>query len=66
VVQRKKAALRVGNIVLLVLALLTAVEFWVALVSGSAVFLFLIALVKAGVIVQFFMHVYRLWREESH
>jgi heme/copper-type cytochrome/quinol oxidase subunit 4 len=66
VVERKKAALRVGNIVLLVLALLTAVEFWVALVSGSAVFLFLIALVKAGVIVQFFMHVYRLWREESH
>jgi cytochrome c oxidase subunit IV len=53
-------------IVSIVLAILTAVEYFVALAYPSAVFLLLIALVKAAVIVQFFMHIYRLWREESH
>jgi hypothetical protein len=38
----------------------------VALAYPSAVFLLLIALIKAAIIVQFFMHIYRLWREESH
>jgi len=38
----------------------------VAQALPSAIFLLLIALVKAALIVQFFMHVYRLWREESH
>ena len=53
-----------------VLTILTIVEFIVAtadlaLVGGA--FLILIALAKAGLIVQFFMHIYRLWRgEESH
>ncbi len=65
-VEKKKAAFRQGNIVVLLLAVLTAVEFWIALVSGSAVFLFVVALIKAGVILQVFMHVYRLWREENH
>lgn len=53
-------------IVSIVLAVLTGVEYIVALSFPSAVFLLLIALIKAAVIVQFFMHVYRLWREESH
>jgi cytochrome c oxidase subunit IV len=28
--------------------------------------LIIVALVKAGLIIQYFMHIYRLWREESH
>lgn len=53
-------------IISVLLAILTVAEYFVAQVLPSAVFLLLIALVKAALIVQFFMHVYRLWREESH
>ena len=53
-----------------VLVVLTVIEFIVAtadLALVGDVFLLLIALAKAGLIVQFFMHIYRLWRdEESH
>lgn len=53
-----------------VLVVLTIVEFIIATVGlplGGGIFLILIALAKAGLIVQFFMHIYRLWRdEESH
>jgi heme/copper-type cytochrome/quinol oxidase subunit 4 len=63
---QKKAAWRKGNIVLVVLAVLTLVEFAVAIYVPSAVLLFIIALLKAAIILQAFMHVYRLWREEDH
>ncbi len=33
---------------------------------GLLVLLFIIALLKAAVIIQNFMHIARLWREESH
>lgn len=64
--EHRGASYRLIIIVSLVLAVLTAVEYVVALSFPSAVFLLLIALVKAAIIVQFFMHIYRLWREESH
>ena len=65
--ERKAAAYRLGIITLLVLAVLTAIEYWVSVgLHGSAVILFIIALLKAGIIVQNFMHIARLWREESH
>ncbi|HSM58675.1 MAG TPA: cytochrome C oxidase subunit IV family protein [Candidatus Sulfomarinibacteraceae bacterium] len=53
-------------IVFVALAILTIAEFYVSTQWGSAVFLILIALAKAALIVHFFMHVYRLWREEEH
>lgn len=63
----KKAAMRRGNIVLLILALLTIVEFGIALYMESTVLLLIVALLKAAVVVWVFMHVYRLWRgEEDH
>jgi caa(3)-type oxidase subunit IV len=63
----KRAAARTGMAVFIALAVLTIVEFIVSQVLASAtVPLILIALLKAGLIVQYFMHVYRLWREESH
>lgn len=61
----KKAAQRIGVVVFAVLMILTLVEFGVANLN-SVVGLFIIMLIKAALIVYYFMHVYRLWREESH
>lgn len=63
---KKAAAYRLGYITLGILAVLTIIEFIVAIYLNSLVLLFIIALVKAAVIVQNFMHIARLWREESH
>lgn len=62
---KKTAALRIGTYVFIGLAVLTIVEYF-ASDLGSAVLLLIIALLKAAAIVYFFMHVTRLWREESH
>lgn len=63
----KKASYRQGIIVFVALAILTAIEVMIAVnLDKPAVPLVIIALVKAGLIVQYFMHIYRLWREESH
>ena len=63
----KKATYRQILIVIIVLAVLTAIEFAVALsLDNATVPLFIIAVVKAGLVVQFFMHIYRLWRGEEH
>lgn len=64
--ERKAAAYRLGIITAVILAVLTAVEFWVSVNLSSVVVLLIIALIKAAVIVQNFMHIARLWREESH
>ncbi|GMQ78800.1 MAG: hypothetical protein BMS9Abin02_1338 [Anaerolineae bacterium] len=63
----KKATYRQILIVIIVLAVLTAIEFVVALSLDNATTpLYIIALVEAGLVVQFFMHIYRLWRGEEH
>lgn len=62
----KAAAYRLGLITLIILAALTAVEYVVSIYLGSLVLLFIIAVIKAAVIIQNFMHITRLWREESH
>jgi len=65
--QKKAAAFRRGVVTFVILAVLTAVEFWVSRVTaGSVVFLLIIALAKAGLIVQYFMHISSLWSEEAH
>ena len=63
---KKAAAYRLGLITLGLLAVLTIGEYFVAVYLGSLVLLFIIAVVKAAIIVQNFMHITRLWREESH
>lgn len=62
----KARAYRQVLIVFLALAVLTVIEYVISQVLPSAALLFIVALVKAGLIVNFFMHIYRLWREESH
>jgi cytochrome c oxidase subunit 4 len=65
--QKKKAEYRQNFFVFLVLVLLTLIEFFIAInLDDPAILLLIIALVKAGIIVQFFMHIYRLWRPEEH
>lgn len=64
--EKRAAAYRLGIITLLILAVLTVIEYVIAISLESIVLLFILALVKAAVIVQNFMHITRLWREESH
>ena len=63
---KKTAAYRLGLITLVILAFLTIGEFIIAVYMGALVLLFIIALLKAAVIIQNFMHIARLWQEESH
>jgi hypothetical protein len=49
----------------LTLAVLTIIEFYVAISLDSAIFLMLIALFKAVIVVQAYMHVSRLWSPEG-
>ena len=60
---RLSAAYRSGVMVLIWLGLLTAFEFVANLMGVSTVAMFMIALVKAGIILQSFMHVSSLWLE---
>ena len=64
--ERKSAAYPLIFRVFVILAVLTAVEYVLSQMNASAVFLFIIAVLKTGLIVNYFMHVYRLWREEGH
>ena len=64
---RLSGAYRTGVMVLLWLAFLTAIEFVANMIGASTVAMFLIAFIKAAIILQFFMHVSSLWLEgESH
>ena len=62
----KAAAMRAGMGVFVGLVVLTIIEFIISTNLDSAVLLFIVALIKAALIVNSFMHVARLWREESH
>ncbi|MBK8903712.1 MAG: cytochrome C oxidase subunit IV family protein [Anaerolineaceae bacterium] len=65
--EAKASAQRTGLYVFLALLVLTIAESIIGgLETPITVLLLIIALVKAALIVYFFMHVYRLWREESH
>jgi cytochrome c oxidase subunit IV len=60
---------RLGWLVFAALAVLTAVEYIVAVEVGrNLALLFVLALAKAGLIIRYFMHIVALWRapEEGH
>ena len=64
--EKKAAAFRQGVIVLIVLAVLTAGEFFVARsLNGPVAILFIFAIFKAAPIMQYFMHMSSLWSEEE-
>lgn len=64
---RKKAEYRRNFYVFIAVGALTLVEFFFAInLENPAVPVLIIAMIKSGLIVQFFMHIYRLWRVEEH
>jgi heme/copper-type cytochrome/quinol oxidase subunit 4 len=64
--EKRGAAYRASVTVALVLAVLTVLEYFAAVyMTGSTVVLFLLALFKAVAVLNYFMHVSRLWRQEE-
>lgn len=62
---KTRSGYTIGIVIALLLAVMTVIEYFVALVWPSPVILLLIGLVKAALVIWFFMHVYRLWRPEG-
>jgi cytochrome c oxidase subunit 4 len=64
-IDKRAAAYRASVTVALVLAVLTVVEYFAAIYLHSTVVLFLLAIFKAVAVLNYFMHVSRLWRQEE-
>ena len=62
---KRAKELRQSVNVLVVLAVLTAVEFWLAVTTQMWALLVVIALVKAGLVIQYYMHLPRVFAEEG-
>jgi cytochrome c oxidase subunit 3 len=60
----KTDALRQGVIIFVFLAVLTALEFFIAIAIGAIPLLIVVALVKVGLVMYYYMHIYKL-NEES-
>jgi len=56
----KTSALRQGVVIFIYLAVLTALEFFVAVTFESVFFLVLVAVIKAALVVYYYMHIYKL------
>jgi heme/copper-type cytochrome/quinol oxidase subunit 4 len=63
----KSSALRVGVITFVILAVLTAIEYVIAVTLNVWPVLVVVALLKAALVLQFFMHLPRVFSgEEGH
>lgn len=63
--QKKSKEQRLGVIIFGALAMLTAVEFWIGVtLVNPGLYLAPIALVKAGLIIHYFMRLSQLWRRK--
>ena len=65
-IEKRRAAYRVSTTVALILAVLTIIEYFVALYINTASVMMGIGLMKAYCVVHYFMHISRLWSEEDH
>ncbi len=63
--QDKAAAMGRGVLIFVYLAVLTGLEFFVAVTMKSAPLLAILALVKAGLVLYYYMHIYRLNEDEG-
>ena len=61
----KFSALTRGVLVFAILAVLTAVEFFLARLEAATFLLVLIALTKAGLVLWYFMHLPRVFKPEG-
>jgi cytochrome c oxidase subunit 3 len=64
--QTKAAAMNQGLLIFIYLAVLTGLEFFIAVTMQSAPLLVVIALIKAGLVLYYYMHVYRLNDDDAH
>jgi cytochrome c oxidase subunit 3 len=62
----KPSALRQGVIIFIYLAVLTALEYFVAVAMDLVPLLVVIALVKAGLVLYYYMHIYRLNQQDAN
>ncbi len=63
--QNKFDELKRGVLVFIALAVLTVIEYILGVQEAAAIFLWVIALLKAGLVVVYFMHIGRLFRPEG-
>lgn len=63
--ESKQQELSLGVGIFVVLAFLTAVEYFLGTHSAPTFFMWIIALVKAGLVIWFFMHIRRAFHEEE-
>ncbi|MBI4631533.1 MAG: cytochrome C oxidase subunit IV family protein [Chloroflexi bacterium] len=62
---KKAAEFRLGIIVLVVLAVLTGAEYGISFTPALWLALIVIALIKAGIVIQYFMHIKRIVAEDG-
>lgn len=63
---RKRAKLRLGLWVFIALIVLTVVELWIAFsVPRALLYIVVINLIDAWLIMEYFMHLSRMWRAEE-
>lgn len=63
--QNKMDELKRGVVVFIALAVLTVIEYYLGVHEAAAIFLWIAALFKAGLVVVYFMHIGRLFRPEG-
>ncbi len=64
-IQTKAAALTQGIMIFVYLAVLTGLEFFVAVAMQSVPLLVLLALIKAGLVFYYYMHIYHLNADDT-
>ncbi|MEN4041571.1 MAG: cytochrome C oxidase subunit IV family protein [Anaerolineaceae bacterium] len=63
--ENKSSELKRGVMVFVGLAILTVIEFVFGIWEVASIFLWIIALTKAGLVIWFFMHIFRLFGGDS-
>ena len=63
---KKSDVLRQGIVVFIFLAVLTALEFFVAIAIGAVTLLIAMALVKVGLVAYYYMHIYKLAEDSGN
>jgi cytochrome c oxidase subunit 3 len=61
----KSDVLRQGAIIFVFLAVLTALEFFIAIAIGAVILLVVVALIKVGLVMYYYMHIYKLSQESG-
>lgn len=63
--EKRTTAYKRSTTVFIVLLVLTVIEFYVGVYFPSTILLLLIALFKGIAVVQYYMHITRLWSQEG-